>query len=241
MGTFLHGLPQHLQLLDMWGYASVCDGWTSLVVSLLCQGDFKPLCSSLGWQKETFLSLVNHNLSLLSWCKPDLQSVDLDHWVTFDVNTSFTEVTKAYNSYLKNKKEKISLTSKGGQASRYVEQFYQVWDVYFWMTPKKGQLITPTAVCWEQKEQRVGFGDHSLDPKELKYIGYLSPQKCKRTIEVAYHPSQSIHWPGSDWACNPGIHWMAPKEIQWLCGPTFWPWLPIGWVDCCTRVYFCLW
>ena len=37
-------------------------------VSLLCQ-DFKPLCSFLGWQKETFLSLVNHNLSLLSCCK----------------------------------------------------------------------------------------------------------------------------------------------------------------------------
>ena len=26
MGTFLHGLPQHLQLLGMWGYASVSDG-----------------------------------------------------------------------------------------------------------------------------------------------------------------------------------------------------------------------
>ena len=38
-------------------------------VSPLCQGDFKPLCSFLGWQKETFLSLVNHNLSLISWCK----------------------------------------------------------------------------------------------------------------------------------------------------------------------------
>ena len=128
MGTFLCGLPQHLQLLGMWGYASVCDGWTSLVGVTAPPGDFKPLWSFLGQQKKTFLSLVNHNLSLLSWCKPDLQSIDVDHWVTFDVNTSFTEVTKAYNSYLKNKKEKISLTSKGGQASRYVEQFYQVWD-----------------------------------------------------------------------------------------------------------------
>ena len=47
---------------------SVMDGlpWW---VSLLCQWDFKPLCSFLGWQKETFLSLVNHNLSLLSCCK----------------------------------------------------------------------------------------------------------------------------------------------------------------------------
>ena len=33
MGTFLRGLPQHLQLLATWGYASVCDGWTSLGVT----------------------------------------------------------------------------------------------------------------------------------------------------------------------------------------------------------------
>ena len=121
--------------------------------------DGLPWCSFLGRQKETFLSLVNHNLSLLSWCKPYLQSIDSCHGVTFDVNTSFIGVTKAYTSYLKNKKGKSSLTSKGGQASRYVEQFYQVWDEYFWMTPEKGQLITPAAICWEQKEQRVGFGD----------------------------------------------------------------------------------
>ena len=66
--------------------------------------------------QQTFLSLVNHNLSLLSWCKPDLQSVDSGHGVTFDVNTSFIGVTKAYTSYLKKKKEKSSLTGKGGQA-----------------------------------------------------------------------------------------------------------------------------
>ena len=76
---------------------SVMDGlpWW---VSPLCQGDFKPLSSFLGQQKETFLSLVNHNLSLLSWCKPDLQSIDSGHGVTFDVNASFIEVTKAYTS-----------------------------------------------------------------------------------------------------------------------------------------------
>ena len=114
---------------------------------------FKPLCSFLGQEKETFLSLVNHNLSLPSWYKSDLQSIDLGHGVTFDVNTSFIDVTKACTSYLKNKKGKSSLTSKGGQASRYVEQFYQVWDEYFWMTPEKGQLITPAAICWELKNK----------------------------------------------------------------------------------------
>ena len=189
MDTFLCRFPQHLQLLCMWGYASsVMDGlprWASP----LRQGDFKPFCSFLGWQKDTFLSLVNHNLSLLSWCKPDLQSIDSGHGVTFDVNTSFIEVTKAYTSYLKNKMGKSSLSSKGGQASRYVEQFCQVWDEYFWMTPEKGQLITPVAICWEQKEQRVGFGDHPLDPEELKYMGYLSPEQCKRTFEVHTTPT----------------------------------------------------
>ena len=57
---------------------------------------------ALFWDdKKTFLSLVNHNLSLLSWCKPDLQSIDLGHGITFDVNTSFIGVTKTYTSYLK--------------------------------------------------------------------------------------------------------------------------------------------
>ena len=73
---------------------------------------------------------------------------------------------------------------------RYVEQFYQVWDEYFWMTPEKGQLITPTPICWEQKEQKVGFGDHPLDLKEPKYMGYLSPEQCKQTFKVTYHPNQ---------------------------------------------------
>ena len=63
-------------------------------VSPLCQGDFKTLCSFLGQQKETFLYLVNHNLSLLSWYKPDLQSIDSGLGVTYYVNTSFIKVTE---------------------------------------------------------------------------------------------------------------------------------------------------
>ena len=27
---------------------------------------------------------------------------------------------------------------------------------------------------------------------------------------------------------------MAPNGTQWLCGPKLWPWLPIGWLGCCT-------
>ena len=103
---------------------SVMDGlpWW---VSLLCQGNFKPLCSFLGQQKETFLPLVNHNLSLLSWCKPDVQSLDSGHGATFDVNKhQFHRCNKSLYLIFKEQKEKSSLTGKGGQASSYVEQFY---------------------------------------------------------------------------------------------------------------------
>ena len=155
------------------------------------------------------------------------------HRVTFNMNTSLTEVTKAYTSYMKNKKESGSLT-KEGQAFWYLEQYYQVWDEYFWMTPEKGQLITPTTICWEQKEHKVGFGDHLLDPKELKYMGYLFPEQCKQIFEVTYHPNRSVQWPGSNWKYNPRIRWLAHNRTQWLCGLNLWPWLPVGWVGHCT-------
>ena len=73
------------------------------------------------------------------------------------------------------------------------------------MISEKGQLIVPAPICWEQKEQEVGFGDHSLDSKQLKYVRYLSSEQCEQTLEVTYHPDLPAHWPGSDWKCNPGI------------------------------------
>ena len=91
------------------------------------------------------------------------------HRVTFNMTTSLMEITKAYTSYMKLKEENGSLT-KGGQASWYLEQYYQVWDEYFWMTPEKGQLIAPSTICWEKTEQKVGFGDRPLDPKELLFV-----------------------------------------------------------------------
>ena len=72
----------------------------------------------------------------------------------FNMSTSLMEVTRAYISYMKNKKEKGSLT-KGGQASQYLEQYYQVWDEYCWMTPEKGQLIFPTTICWNKKNTKL--------------------------------------------------------------------------------------
>ena len=40
---------------------------------------------------------------------------------------------------MKIKKVNGALT-KGGQGSRYLEHYYQVWDEHFWMTPEKGQF-----------------------------------------------------------------------------------------------------
>ena len=58
---------------------------------------------------------------------------------------------------------------------------------------------------------------HSLDPKKLKYMRYLSHEKCKWTFEVTYYPNQSIHWPSSDWKYDPGIHWVASCYFCCFC------------------------
>ena len=92
-----------------------------------------------------------------------------------------------------------------GQYIRYFEQFYQIWDKYIWMIPEKGQSIVPAPIRWEQREQKIAFGDCPIDSKELKYVGYLSSEQCEQTLEVTYHPDLPAHWPGSDWKCNPGI------------------------------------
>ena len=101
------------------------------------------------------------------------------------------------------------------------------------MTSEKGRPIVPAPICWEQREQEVGFGDHSLDPKQLKYVGYLSCEQCEQILEVTYCPDLPAHWPGSDRKYNAGIQGVAPNGTQWLCGSNLWPWLPVGWVSCC--------
>ena len=125
------------------------------------------------------------------------------HRVTFNMNTSLTKITKAYTSYMKIKEEKGSLT-KEGEVSRYLEQYYQVWGEYFWMTPEERLLIAPITICWEQKEQKVGFG-------------------ARVNLRCTYHHNQSAQWPGSDWKYYPGIRWVAPNGTQWLCGLNLWP------------------
>ena len=91
------------------------------------------------------------------------------------------------------------------------------------MIPEKGQLIVPTTICWEQREHKVGFGDGPLDPKELKYMGYLSTEQCKQISEVTYQPNWSVQWPGSNGKYNPKIRWVARNGTQWLCGLNLWP------------------
>ena len=126
--------------------------------------------------------------------------------MTFKANASFPEVTKAYTFYLKNlKKDKNSMASKKGQSIMYFEQFYQIWDKYIRMTPEKGQPIVPAPICWQQREQKSGFGDCPIDPKELKYVGYLSSEQCEQILEVTYSPDLPDRGPGSDWQYDPGI------------------------------------
>lgn len=203
--------------------------------------EFKPLFSFLEWQKRlSFLLSI-----IISPCSPgvksELPSIDSGHGVTSDVNTSFTEITKAYTSYLKAKGK--MLLDQQERIGLKVEQFYQVWDDYFWMTPAKGQLITPTNRCWEQKDKTLGFGDRPLDPKELKYMGHLSHKQRKRTSEVTYHTNQSIHWPGSDWTYNSRISWWHPTEPNGFAGLIFGLGYHLGWVGYWlhTGIHFCPW
>ena len=121
---------------------------------------------------------------------------------------------------MKIKKVNGTLT-KGGQGSQYLEQYYQVWDEHFWMSPEKGQLIAPATICWEQKEHKVGFGDHPPDPNELKHMGYLSAEQCQEILEVTCHPNRSVEWPCSNWKHNPNICWVAPKGPSGSVGLTY--------------------
>nr|AGE09547.1 envelope protein syncytin-rum1 [Antidorcas marsupialis] len=209
---------------------SVMDGrpWW---VSPLEKGDLIPLCSFLEKQKGIYSSLFNHDLSLLSWCKKE-PSMGLGHRVTFNINASYAAIRSAYDSYMN--KPKKDAPAEGEKASRYLGEYYQVWDDYFWMTSERGQVITPATICWEQKEHKIGFADRPIDPNDLKHMGFLSPAQCKQILDLTYHPSRSAQWPGSDWKYSPGIRWIAPNGTKWVCGSNIWPWLPVGWVGRCT-------
>ncbi|XDA82826.1 hypothetical protein R6Z07M_012644 [Ovis aries] len=185
-------------------------------VSPLQKGDLVPLCSFLEQMKKSFVSLKNHDVSLLSWCKKE-PSTDPGHRVTFDVDASYAALRSAYNSYIKHS-DKNNTSAKEKKFARYLAEYYQVWDEHFWMTSEKGQVAAPATICWEQKEHKIGFAGRPLDPKHLKYMGYF----------------QSTQWPGSDWKYGLEIRWVAPNGTKWICGSNIWPWLPVGWVGRCT-------
>ena len=148
---------------------SVMDGlpWW---VSLLRQGDFKPFCSFLERQKETLLSLVHHNLSLLSWCKPDLQSIDLGHGVTFDVNTSFIGVTKAYTSYLKNKRKKAPWPAREDRPLVMLNNSTKSgMNISGW--PRKGSINYSHHYMLGTKRTKGRVWSPSIRPKRTKIYG----------------------------------------------------------------------
>ena len=213
---------------------SVMDGlpWW---VSPLCRADFSSLCSFLRQQSEAFASLVTHNLSLLTWCNLDFNQIDEGHGVTFEVNVSLAKVTKAYTFYFKKIKRMrtqrpVRRVNPSGNLNNFSRHGMNIFE---WPQKKVNLLSLPLSVG-EQKEQEVEFGDCPIDPKELKYVRYLSSEQCEQVVEVTYCPDLPARWPGSDWKCNPGIQWVASNGTQWLCGSHLWPWLLVSWVSCCT-------
>ncbi|XP_060993981.1 endogenous retrovirus group PABLB member 1 Env polyprotein-like, partial [Dama dama] len=107
---------------------------------------------------------------------------------------------------------------------------YQVWDEYFWMTPEKGQLLTPADICWEQKTHVPPFGGREFPRYHMKHMGLLPTHKCKTVMDVTFIVNKSVIWSGADWENSPGIRWVAPNNTRWICGYNLWPWLPGGWV-----------
>lgn len=195
---------------------SVMDGLPWWVLPLR-YGDFIPLCSFLKQQKGTFLSLTNHNISLLSWCKKK-PLMGWGHRVTFNMNTS---LTRTYTSYMKKKggglsyKRGIGLpvpwTTLPGLGWIFLDDSWEKtvdYSRYYLLRTKRTQ-----SWIWRRP----------LDLQKLKYMGYLSPEQCKQIFEVTYHPNWSVQWPGSKGKYNPKICWVARNGTQWLCGLNLWP------------------
>ena len=91
--TTLPGLQTQDNVFLSWAhsYGNFCNTWNCWVcgatplsvidglpwwVSPLQRGDFSHLWSFLRQQRETFLPLVTHNLSILSWCSLDSNQIN---------------------------------------------------------------------------------------------------------------------------------------------------------------------
>ena len=127
--------------------------------------------SALFWDnKKTFFSLVNHNLSLLSWCKPDLQSIDSGHGFTFEVNTSFIRVTKAYTSYLKNKRKKAPWPAREDRPLVMLNNSTKSgMNISGW--PRKGSINYSHHYMLGTKRTKGRVWSPSIRPKRTKIYG----------------------------------------------------------------------
>ena len=73
--------------------------------------------------------------------------------------------------------------------------------------------------------------NHTSDTwaKNARYLGWLSLEMCSQVIVL-----QATDWFATEWVRRPGIRWPAPNGTHWICGTNLWPWLPPGWIGCCT-------
>lgn len=90
------------------------------------------------------------------------------------------------------------------------------------MTPEKGQLVVPATICWEQKEHRVGLGDCPLEPKEQKYMKYLSPEQCRHSRSPTIPTSLSIGQAQTENKTLKSTGWL-PMELNGSAGPASGP------------------
>ncbi|XP_043772571.1 endogenous retrovirus group PABLB member 1 Env polyprotein-like [Cervus elaphus] len=182
------------------------------------------LCDFLKKYQKKHRSLITVNFDIDTRCSDPLDASSF----YFDVTQSYQEIVNAYSYY-----ENRSVSSPN-DFNRFEGDYYQIWDEYFWMTPEKGQLLTPADICWEQKTHVPTFGGREFPRYHMKHMGLLPTQKCKTVMDVTFIANKSVKWPGTDWENGPGIRWVAPNNTRWICGYNLWPWLPVGWVGRCT-------
>ena len=103
-----------------------------------------------------------------------------------------------------------------------------------WITPEKGYLTQHASICWEPNKHYVRCGERPLSSIELKPLGYLATEHCLQIIWVIYDLKKTPVWSGMDWGFNPGVSWLDPNGIYWICGINMWPWLSPGRVGCFT-------
>uniref|UniRef100_A0A8C6E243 Envelope protein syncytin-rum1 n=1 Tax=Moschus moschiferus TaxID=68415 RepID=A0A8C6E243_MOSMO len=204
---------------------SVVDGfpwWVSPIQKM----HFPALCNFLTQYKQAHRSLNTLNVSALPECN-GMDNQQLHSTLQFNVNASYKAVEDAYRTFSTTSKNKT-------RSSRFLGDYYQIWDEYFWMTPEKGQLLRRADICWEQQEHQPRFGEKNLGKHLLKHVGITPISMCIQVRNVTFTCNAATPWPGSDWTNNPGIRWAAPNGTKWICGSNIWPWLPIGWVGRCS-------